>query len=255
MSKPTWLRASTWLTLLAWALVAASAVYWYFSTQSVSQGPGIVSAPATSAAAPEATAMGRLLGYRPSAAATNPGTNTLVSAPASSRFALHGVLYQARGGVALIAADGKPAKHYRVGAEVDSGLVLQSVARRSATLGPAGGDATFTLELPAPTVMVSSTASPALSSRPLVPGTPPTSTMSAAPAARAVAQPILSPSSVGVQVPGMGGVPAEATTERPGARGGALRGLMQGAAGITGGGAAPGTAPGAENASEAQSNN
>jgi general secretion pathway protein C len=222
MSKPAWLRASTWLTLLAWALVAASGVYWYFLMQSSASAPALVSAP-TKSTTP-----------------TNVIASTVVNTPASSRFALHGVLYQGRGGVALIATDGKPAKHYRVGAEVESGLVLQAVARRSATLGPAGGEAAFTLELPAPTVMVSNAVSPALSSRPLAPGTP-ASTLggSAARAAAPTMQPGLASSAISVQVPGMGGVPADASMERPNARGAGLRSLMQGTAGLTGSTAAP----------------
>jgi general secretion pathway protein C len=240
MSKPAWLRASTWLTLLAWALVAASGVYWYFLMQSSASAPALVSAPTTSTTPPEAAAMGRLLGYRGTPNATNVIASTVVNTPASSRFALHGVLYQGRGGVALIATDGKPAKHYRVGAEVESGLVLQAVARRSATLGPAGGEAAFTLELPAPTVMVSNAVSPALSSRPLAPGTP-ASTLggSAARAAAPTMQPGLASSAISVQVPGMGGVPADASMERPNARGAGLRSLMQGTAGLTGSTAAP----------------
>ncbi|MGX5651902.1 hypothetical protein ACWKW4_16745, partial [Hydrogenophaga borbori] len=52
---------------------------------------------------------------------------------------------------ALIAIDGQPPKPYRVGAELDGGVVLQSVQRRSARLAPAGGGQQgFELSLPAP---------------------------------------------------------------------------------------------------------
>ena len=54
------------------------------------------------------------------------------------------------GGAALIAVDGKPAKPYRVGAVIDTGLVLQSLGPRQARLGAsAEGPASLTLEMPA----------------------------------------------------------------------------------------------------------
>jgi general secretion pathway protein C len=51
-------------------------------------------------------------------------------------------------GIALIAVDGKPPRPFRVGATVEDSLVLQAVARRGATLGPAQGLAAVRLELP-----------------------------------------------------------------------------------------------------------
>jgi len=54
-------------------------------------------------------------------------------------------------GAALIAIDGKPAKPYRVGVQVDEGLVLQSVQGRRAVLAAAdSGQQVLTLELPPP---------------------------------------------------------------------------------------------------------
>jgi general secretion pathway protein C len=52
-------------------------------------------------------------------------------------------------GLALIAVDGKPAKAFAVGSRLDDGLVLQSVGHRSASIGPAQGDRSVLLELPA----------------------------------------------------------------------------------------------------------
>jgi general secretion pathway protein C len=53
-------------------------------------------------------------------------------------------------GAALIVVDGKPARPYRVGSQVDEGLVLQSVqARRAVLASSANGPAVLTLELPA----------------------------------------------------------------------------------------------------------
>jgi len=50
----------------------------------------------------------------------------------------------------VIAIDGKPARAFRVGATLDSGLMLRSVAQRSAAISNAKGDTSFTLELPTP---------------------------------------------------------------------------------------------------------
>ena len=51
-------------------------------------------------------------------------------------------------GVALLAIDGKPPRAYRVGARVDQALVLQSVAGRTAAIGPVRGAPAVQLELP-----------------------------------------------------------------------------------------------------------
>ena len=69
---------------------------------------------------------------------------------AASRFKLLGVVADlAKGGYALIAIDGKPAKPYQVGAQLDEALVLQSVSKRSAALAPsADAPASIILELP-----------------------------------------------------------------------------------------------------------
>ena len=81
---------------------------------------------------------------------------SMAAAPvqADSRFRLIGVVAprassaQAEG-LALIATDGKPAKAYRVGREVDGELVLLGVHARGASLGPRGQPAQIDLQLPA----------------------------------------------------------------------------------------------------------
>ncbi len=67
-----------------------------------------------------------------------------------TRFVLVGVLANtASHGAALIAVGDAPPKPFRVGAEVEQGLVLQAVKKRSAMLGAAlDGPAALTLELP-----------------------------------------------------------------------------------------------------------
>ena len=135
-----------------WALVAAGAVFWGYrlwakplaaptNLQIVSEGP---------AARGDLT---RLLGAAPVAVSAAP-----VAVAESSRFRLLGVLAPvppgeaakpSTAGVALIAVDGRPPRAYAVGARLDGDLVLLSVARRSASIGPAQGEATVVLELPA----------------------------------------------------------------------------------------------------------
>ena len=131
-------------TFVLWLLAAASVAYWGLRlagrTQDVAL-PAVVTAPA----APDVQAIARLLG-----AGVAPVAAAAPQASLASRFALIGVLagQQSGGGAALIAVDGKPPKPYRVGAQVEDGLVLLALGPREARLGPPGGPATLTLELP-----------------------------------------------------------------------------------------------------------
>lgn len=141
-SHSSWTVRST--TFLLWALAAGAAVYWglKLSTSSV---PSPSVAAATRAAPPaDPAAVARLLGYVPTAAAAAP------VASLASRFSLVGVVAaSSRDGAALIAVDGRPAKPFRVGSNVDAGLVLQAVEPRRAVLASnAQGPAVLTLELP-----------------------------------------------------------------------------------------------------------
>ena len=141
-SRDKWILRSS--TLLVWTLAGACAVFWGLKLSA--PGAGQVVAPVAWAgpAAVDAAAVARLLG-----APQGPAVAT--AAPAvPSRFALQGVLAgRQSGGAALIAVDGKPAKPYRVGAAIDTGLVLQSLGPRQAHLGAsAAGPASLTLEMP-----------------------------------------------------------------------------------------------------------
>lgn len=132
-----------------WLLAAGCAVYWGLKLPAVSTSAPAAPVAAGPAAPADPAAVARLLGATPAVAGAGP----VAAAPAqSTRFALVGVVSaRSKGGAALIAVDGKPAKPYRVGAQVEDGLVLQSVAPRRATLGPgAEGPAAFTLEMPLP---------------------------------------------------------------------------------------------------------
>ena len=139
-SQNRWVVAGT--TFALWALVAASAVYWGLKLAS---RPAAVPAAPLAVRAPvpvDSTAVARLLGATPAAAAPVPSL--------ASRFALVGVVAnRSRRGAALIAVDGKPPKPFRVGTAVDEGLVLQSVeARRAVLAASAGAPPALTLDLP-----------------------------------------------------------------------------------------------------------
>lgn len=134
-------------TLVVWALVAASAVYWGLRLSAPLTGqvaPSMIAAPP----APDVKAIGRLLGTNSVAVA--PAVPAAPVASTSSRFALLGVLAgrSSGGGAALIAIDGRPAKPFRVGAVVGAGLVLLALEPRQAQLGAAGGPPSLTLEMP-----------------------------------------------------------------------------------------------------------
>ena len=136
-----------------WALVAATAVFW-----GLRLFVGAPAAPAYTVAVGDASAvradLSRVLGSAPVATAS-----AAITPEASSRFKLLGIMapkgqpaatagQEKRGGVALIAVDGKPPKAFIVGARVDDELVLQSVSLRTAAIGPAQGATSIKLELP-----------------------------------------------------------------------------------------------------------
>lgn len=133
------------VTLLVWGLAGASLVYWGLKLGTPTGA--MLNAPvAMSGAAPSDPAMvAYLLGARSQAAAA---TGPAPAAP--SRFLLTGVIAgHTNQGAALISVDGKAPKPYRVGSQVESGLVLQSVAPRRAVLAAsAEGPPAFTLDLP-----------------------------------------------------------------------------------------------------------
>lgn len=134
-------------TLLLWAAAGASVVFWGLRLAAPAPGaPTPVVAPAPIAL--DAMALARLLGAVPAVASAAPAAPIISP---SSRFALIGVLAgrASGGGAALIAVDGKPARPFRVGAQVEQGLVLQALGPRQAQLGASmDGPATVTLDMP-----------------------------------------------------------------------------------------------------------
>lgn len=138
---------------LVWALVAAGVAFWGLRLM-VRAAPLPSHVQTVDARAVAAGDFTRMLGAAPVVQAEAP-----VAAAESNRFKLLGVLAPApdasganpsQGGVALIAVDGRPARPYRVGAELDGGFVVLGLGRRSASIGPKGGAASVVLELPPP---------------------------------------------------------------------------------------------------------
>ncbi len=139
-----WLRIATFLLA---ALAAASATYWVLKWQATV--PSNLTASVVYTAAPKADPqlVARVLGGGQASVSVK-----LVSS-AASHFKLSGVLAnRANGSYALISVDGKPAKPYRVGAQVNDDLVLHSVEPRSASLATSlQAPVSVMLELPKPT--------------------------------------------------------------------------------------------------------
>ena len=129
-----------------WALVATSLAFWGMRLAASSPRAPTHAVPV----AMELTAQGdlsRVIGAAPAAMAA-------AAAPApeiAARFKLTGIMAAkppATEGFALITVDGKLPRAFAVGAPLDDELVLQSVSLRSAVIGPPGGPAGATLELP-----------------------------------------------------------------------------------------------------------
>ncbi len=132
------------VTFLVWGLAMASAAYWALRLGTPSDGLAPVPVAGHALAQADAGAVARALGATVQTMAVAP------AAQAPGRFVLTGVVADRRqGGAALIAIGGQPPKAYRVGAEIEPGLVLASVGARRALLAPAlDAPATMTLELP-----------------------------------------------------------------------------------------------------------
>ncbi len=133
------------LSLLVWAAVGVSALVWGLKiwSRGTPVPPG---ASVAQLAPPAGMDLSRVLG-------TPPPQPVEPQAPvvADSRFRLLGLAAPRAGqggGLALIAVDGKPARTWRVGREVEPGLRLLAVSHRRAELGVPGAPPSVTLELP-----------------------------------------------------------------------------------------------------------
>ena len=132
------------VTFLVWGVAMASAVYWALRLGSPADGLSPAPVAGNALAQADAGAVARALGATVQTIAVAPAAQT------PGRFVLTGVVADRRqGGAALIAIGGQPPRTYRVGSEVEPGLLLTSVGPRSAVLAPAmDAPATVTLELP-----------------------------------------------------------------------------------------------------------
>ena len=137
-AAPRWLAAGLWL------LAGLSASYWGLRAWGDAELVS-VPAPAAESATVDPEAVARGLGAVSAAAPQAEGESI-----EASRHVLLGVVRDDAGrGAALIASDGKPAKPYRIGDELPGGLRLRELTPREALLGPAEGEATQRLSLPA----------------------------------------------------------------------------------------------------------
>ena len=144
------------MSLVVWAAVAASAVYWCLRLW-VQPQPVPGQATVAMAPAPAAGDLSRLLGNPPVQAVAEAAPSV-----AESRFRLLGVVAPAAArpgqgtaaagpqatGLALISIDGKPPRAVAVGRELEPGLRLLAVSRRQADLGAGGSAPRFSLALP-----------------------------------------------------------------------------------------------------------
>jgi len=142
--------SARWWTLVVWALVAGSALFWGLKLTS----RPLPVPPQTQVAEPGVALQGdltRLLG----AEAPAPVAEAAPAPATDARFALIGVVNPkaaraAREGLALIAVDGKPPRAYRVGAVIEGTHVLKAVSARGATLDLKDGGAQVALSIAPP---------------------------------------------------------------------------------------------------------
>lgn len=148
-----------WVAFVVWAVVAASIVFWGLRLGDRGRALPDGATVADTGGAPSAD-LSRLFGP------PTPKINAAaVLPPAPARYKLLGVVTPRRAGdtelaLALISVDDKPAKAYRIGAQVEADVVLTEVRARGVSLGPRGGPA-LALELPPPAPAATSVLPPA----------------------------------------------------------------------------------------------
>ncbi|GEM_PF-989167 len=153
---------SRFFALLIWGAVALSAAYWGLRWF----GKPMAVPPGTTPATMDTTLRGdltRLLsGPAPAEGAAEVPTE---QAALAGRLQLLGVVAPrdegGQAGVALLVLDGKPARAYKMGQMVDSGLMVQAITQRSVQIGPQDGPASVTLELPLMPAAATGTLAPA----------------------------------------------------------------------------------------------
>jgi general secretion pathway protein C len=178
---------------VVWLLVAASAVHWALrlgvrgsAVPSQAQSVGLAQA---------------LQGDPQRLFARSPAVAAAAPSPARDRFRVLGVAAQEGDGWVLMAVDGKPVRAYRRGSAVDGQWQVLAVAQRRVDIGPAGGPAVLSLDLPA---------LPAAATGRLGDGVATVPAVSVPPGQLAV-----NPSPVAQVPPGMPGMPAQANEPMP----------------------------------------
>lgn len=131
-----------WSAGLVWLLVAAASVHW--GLRLWVQGRAVPSQAQTVGVAQALQGDPARLFARAAAAPAAPAAS-----PARDRFRVMGVAASGEAGFAVMSVDGKPPRAYRVGASVDAQWAVLSVSQRSIEIGPVGGPAAVSLDLPA----------------------------------------------------------------------------------------------------------
>ena len=142
--------ASRIFALIIWAAVAASLAYWglRWLARPTSVPPNAMPVSMDSGTQGD---LRRLL-TGPTKASGPAQPDVTAASALASRMKLLGVVAPREAddhtGVALLSIDGKPPKAIRVGGAIEGDTVLQSLTQRGASIGPAGGPAAATLDLP-----------------------------------------------------------------------------------------------------------
>lgn len=131
-----------WSAGLVWLLVAATAVHW--GLRLWVQGRAVPPQAQTVGVAQAMQGDPARLFARAAAAPAAPAAS-----PARDRFRVMGVAASGEAGFAVMSVDGKPPRAYRVGASVDAQWAVLAVSQRSIEIGPVGGPAVVSLDLPA----------------------------------------------------------------------------------------------------------
>ena len=141
-----WLHFVTFVTAAA---SAGSAVFWLLGGAT---GSASIANPSDFQSTPAASSVPNALSLAQSLGASSRAPSAETAPSQASRLRLLGVVTGSsddKPGFALVSVDGAAPKTYAVGAKVADAWVLQSVQRRSATIGvDAKGAALVTLELP-----------------------------------------------------------------------------------------------------------
>jgi general secretion pathway protein C len=128
--RPPWSGQAPWLpsfsTLVVWGAAAASLVFWSIRWTDPLSSPDAV-AQVEQVPGVDVVALAQWLGA---------GSGGSPTSPLSGRFKVLGVVTDHQGvGAALISIDGQPARPYRVGTQVEKGLVLQKLLSPTGSIG------------------------------------------------------------------------------------------------------------------------